>query len=122
MVAGPDAEVVGCPRVDVQLRRDAGALQRGVQDYTVFGITDKVGPAMRKKYRGRFSRDAQAGREFILVLVLEVARIGQDGEVRPAADLVDVVDRLVGSLGETRGRRDRQMARMVKKLERRLSG
>ena len=65
---------------------------------------------MHEEDRRRAGRDAQAGSEFILVLGLQVARIGRDGEVRPAADLVDVVDRLVGSLLEARRRGDGQMA------------
>ena len=110
MVAWADAEVVGGRGINVQLRRDAGTLQGQVHDHAVIGGTDDVVPAVRQKDRGRPGRDAQPGSEFVLVLGLQVARVGQNGEVRPATGLVDVVDRLVGSLLEARRRGDGQMA------------
>ena len=106
LVAAADTEVVGSPRINVQLRRDAGALQGLVHDDAMIRVANDIVTAVRQKNRGRPSRDAQARSKLVLVLGLQVARIGQDGEVRPAADLVDVIDRLVGSLFEARRRRD----------------
>ena len=100
MIDGTHGEVMGGPRVDVQLRRDAGALQGEVHDDAVFRRADDVGPAMHEEDRRRAGRDAQTGSELVLVLGLQVAGIGRDGEVRPATDLVNIIDRLVGSLLE----------------------
>src|SRR5262249_39738247 len=96
------AEVVGGPRIDVQLRRDTGALQRLVHDHAMARVADDVGPAVDEEDRRRLRWNAQAGSEFVLFLGLQVARIDPDGGVRAAADLVDVVDWLVGSLLEAR--------------------
>jgi len=43
----------------------------------------------------QLGRDTNARRQFVLVLGFQVARINHDGKIRPAADLVNVVDRLV---------------------------
>ena len=61
MVAGADAEVVGGARVDVQLRRDAGALQGQVHEHAVLGGADDVVPAVRQEDRRRPLRDVQPG-------------------------------------------------------------
>src|SRR5581483_1506087 len=71
---------------------------------------DDVGVAVRQEDRRRVGRDAQAGRQLILVLGLEVAGIDRDAEVRPTADLVDVVHRFVGALLEVGGLGKYQMA------------
>src|SRR5262249_53213189 len=110
MIDVTHTEVVGSPRIDMQLRWNAGALQGQVHDHAVFRRADEVGPAVREEDRGRTGRDAQAGGEFLLVLGLQVARIGRDGEVRSAADLVDVVERLVGPFLKARCRGDRQVS------------
>ena len=110
MVARADAKVMSGRRIDVQLRRDASFLQRKIHQHTVFRRADDVGSSVHQKNRGRSGRDAQAGSYLILVLCLQVARIDSNGEVGPATDLVHLIDRLVRSLLETGGRRNRQMA------------
>ena len=110
MVAWPHTEVVGGRGIDVQLRRDAGALQGQVRDHAVIGAADDIVPAVRQKDRGRLSRDPQPRREILLVLGLQIARIAQDGEIGPATDFVGVVDRFIRPLLETGGRRQRQVA------------
>src|SRR5712691_2050549 len=109
MLTGADREVVGGICINVQLRRHAGSLQRPVHDDAVLGIADEIGPAMRQKDWRRPGRDTQAGSELILVLGLQIAGIGGDSEVRPAADLIDGVNRLVSALLEACRCRNRQM-------------
>src|SRR5436189_856546 len=48
MIDFPHAEVVGGPRIDVQLGGDAGALQGQVHEHAVFRRADDVGPAVRE--------------------------------------------------------------------------
>ena len=110
MVARADAKVMGGRRIDVQLRRDAGFLQRKVHQHTVLRRADDIGPAVREEDRRRSDRDTQAGSDLIFILRLQVARIDSDGEIRSATDFVHVIDGLEGSLLEARRRRNRQMA------------
>src|SRR6266849_6098107 len=102
MIAAADAEVVGGTGIDVQLGRDAGLPQRQIHNDAMLRGTDDIFSAMSEKDRRRPGRDAQAWRQLVLVLGLQVARINDNGEVRPATDLVDVVDRFVSSLFKTR--------------------
>src|SRR5262249_4176838 len=69
----PHTEVVRASRIDVQSRRDAGALQGQVHDHAVARVADDGGPAMDEEDRWCFRRNAQAGSEFLLVLGLQVA-------------------------------------------------
>ena len=46
VVTRADAEVMGGSRIDVQLRRDAGFLQRKVHQHTVLRRTDDISPAV----------------------------------------------------------------------------
>src|SRR5262245_119796 len=86
LLAGADPEVMRRPRIDVQFRRDVGTLQLPVHHQTMFRSADRIVAAVCQKDWRRLLRNAQARREFIFFLVLEVARIDPDGEVRPAAD------------------------------------
>ena len=106
MVAGPDTEVVSRCGVDMQLRCDAGMLQRQICYDAVLGRADDVCAAMREKNWRRAARNRQAGSKFILVLRLQIARIDNDREVRPAARPVDSIDGRIRSLLEARRRRE----------------
>ena len=64
---------------------------------------------MDQEERGRAGRDPDVGREDLRVLHHQVAGIGQDREVRPAACLIDGVERRVGALFEVGGGRPAQM-------------
>src|ERR1051326_7864374 len=65
---------------------------------------------MHKKDRRGRGGDLQLRRQLLLVLGLQVTWINQNGEVRPATGLIDVVDRRIGALLEARCCGDRQMA------------
>src|SRR5579884_881839 len=101
---------MGSARINVQLRLDAGTLQSAIHEYAVFGRADDVGPAVREENGRRVRRESQAGSQLLLVLGFEIAGIDRDREVRPAAYFVNLVDWLIGSLLETCGRGNRQMA------------
>ena len=104
------AEIVGGRGIDVQLRRHAGTLQGQIGNHAVFRAADDVVAAVREKDRGRPGGDVQPGREFLLVLHLQIARIAEHGEVGPATCFIDGVDRRVCPLLETCGRGQRKMA------------
>jgi len=110
MAARSDAEVMGSRRIDVQLRRDAGFLQRKVHQHTVLRWANDIVPAVREEDRRRSGRDTQAGSDMVFVFRLQVARIDSNGEVRPATDFVHIIDRLVSPLLEARCRCNRQVA------------
>ena len=110
MFARADAEVMGGRRIDVQLRRDAGFLQRKIHQHTVLRRADDIVPAVREEYRRRSDRDTQAGSNLIFVLRFQVARIDSDGKIRPATDFVHIIDWLILSSVEARRRRNSQMA------------
>src|SRR5438309_9603475 len=110
MVAGADAEVVGGAGIDMQLGRDAGLPQRQIHDHAMLRGTDDIFSAMSEKDRRRPGWYVQPGRQFVLVLGLQVARINDNGEVRPTTDLIDVVNWFVDSFFKAGGRGDGQMA------------
>src|SRR5712672_2059585 len=110
MVVGANAEIVSGVGVDVQLRRDAGLLQSEIHQYAVVRAADDVIPAVHEENWRRAGRNPDSGREFILLLVLEIAGINRDGEVGPAVCFIDLIDRLVGPLLETGRRGYSQMA------------
>ena len=93
----------------MQLRRNAGPLQREVHQHAVLRRADDVVAAVREEDRWRPAWNADTRSEFVLVLRLEVTRIDRNGEVGSATDFVHVIDRLVSSLVEARRRRNRQM-------------
>src|SRR5208282_2201491 len=103
MIDLADGEVVSGPGVDVQLRRHPGPLQGQVEEDAVFRRTDDIRASVYQEDRRRTGWDAQAGCEFVPVLDLEISGIGGDGEIGPAADLVDVVDGVIGSFLEAGG-------------------
>src|SRR5439155_24981376 len=98
-----DAEAVSAGGVDVQLGRHAGPLHGQVHGDAVVDGADGVVAGVDEEQRGRRGGHADGRRQLVPVLDLEVARVEHDGEVRPAADLVDVVDRVVGPLLEVGG-------------------
>ena len=65
---------------------------------------------MGQEDRRRIGRDVDTRPDLVLVFGLQIARITQDGEIGPATDLVDGVDRLILPLGEIGGGRQREMA------------
>src|SRR5262245_36522225 len=71
---------------------------------------DQVLAAVHEEDRRGARRNTQALGELVLLLRLEIPRVREDREVRPATDFVDVVLRLIGSLLEARRRGDREMA------------
>src|ERR1041385_575169 len=98
MLTGANPEIMSSGGVDVQFGGDAGLLQGEVHQDTVFRATDKVVPTMSEEDWGSLGRNAEAGGQFVLVLRLEIAWIGENGEIGPAADQVDVIDWLVGAV------------------------
>jgi len=109
MIARSDAEVMGGRSIDVQLRRDAGFLQRKVHQHTVLRGADDIVPAVREEDWGRSDRDMQAGSDLIFVLRFQVARIDPNGEVGPATGFVHFIDWLIRSPVEARCCRNSQM-------------
>src|SRR5215831_5828102 len=71
---------------------------------------DDVVTAMGKENRRRSSRNPQARSQLILVLGLEVTWVNQNSEVRPATDVVNIIDGLVRSFLEIGCCGDSQMA------------
>src|SRR4030095_6737270 len=49
MVIGADAEIVSCPGVDVQLRRNTGSFEREVHEHAVLGRANDVIAAMHQE-------------------------------------------------------------------------
>ena len=92
MFARADTEVMGGRRIDVQLRRDAGFLQRKVHQHAVLRRADDIVPAVREEDWRCSDRDTQAGSNLIFVLCFQVARIDSDSEIRPATYFIHVID------------------------------
>src|SRR5262245_55132034 len=105
-----DAESVQSASVDVQLGWYIGAAQRQIHDDAMLGRADRIGATVRQKDGGRAGRHAEAGRQPVVLLRLQIARIDRNSEIRPAAHLVDVIDRLIGPLVEARRSGDCEMA------------
>ena len=78
-------------RIDVQLRRHIRPLQSQVHHDAVLGAGHRIVTRMHQEDRGRIRRNADVGREDILVylhtrgtLFDQITRIDRDSEIRPA--------------------------------------
>ena len=96
-------------------RGRAGALQGQVHEHAVLrdgaSIADVVVGGMGQEDRGHIGRDREVRPDPILVLGLQVARIARDGEIGPATDRVDGVDRFVQPPRASRWRSPRRDGR-----------
>ena len=101
-VGAADAEVVSGFGIDVEFGGDAGATEREVHKHAVLGRTDQIGATVNEEDGRGFGMDDNAGGEFVFIFGFEVTRIDQDRKVRPATDVIDVVDVLIGARLETR--------------------
>src|SRR5205085_7836239 len=55
--ARADTEIMGGAGIDVQLRRNAGALERPIKNHAVFGAADNIAAAVGQKDGRRPGRD-----------------------------------------------------------------
>src|SRR5262249_32631821 len=109
-VAAADAEGVSGFGIDVEFSGDAGSAEGQITQHAVVGRTYEVGAAVRQEHRRGSGGDHQSGGEFIFIFWFEVARINEDRKIRPATDVVDIVDVRIAALLETRGRGYGQVA------------
>src|SRR2546423_11576673 len=90
-VAFAHAKAVRRGSIDVQFRRNAGPLERQIHEDAMLGWADDIVATVDQKNGGRVLRDAEAGRQLVLVLGFQISRIHGDGEIGTTTYFVNFI-------------------------------